>query len=587
MPLKQKIAMKPIDQFMWPYQDSFREGVQHLARSVFGEIGFEDEAAVVFLVGLAAPGHRGRHAVCIEPEHGVWKQEMFATLPEDVEKAIPADPMQRMHYDDRATMRDKPENIRRNVITKEIARRLKVEDARKGIRSFCSRATRYGEFYIVAVLQVPERGFAALPTINYRWQDQAGETSLVGECIREILAQAEQELSKPHPEPGRGIGDRHRLVSKEIADRAARLLMRTPFIDGDYSNWGLFESIEEVSKLMYEGTIGTGRIVLAADRDPSLRYVLKLSSPVPLNKTRWLRKLLQMATKETALICGYARAFGLGSVSDVSAPLFSIDFTGRHQWDLLRGDLTFMRVKDGQPRLPQDPIQVERFEENMRRIFPGIADASIAMARNVMDLLFKMGRGSTIVFAADAAEEAARLESQGTRIQPAAINKEFLERASCIDGAMIADRDGVCHAVGVILDGNATPTCTPARGGRYNSAVRYVGDGSTGRQALVVSEDGTLDVVPLLRPQIDGDVVERAVEALGSASIDDYHQTRNFLDENRFYLNADQCRRANDALDRIESAPIEVGRLVWSIKRFEPDPEMNDGYLKKKRDGGR
>lgn len=172
---------------------------------------------------------------------------------------------------------------------------------------------------------------------------------------------------------------------------------------------------------------------------------------------------------------------GLGTVSDVGAPHFSIDFMGRHQWDLRQGDRIFMRVKDGQPRLPQDPIQVERFEENMRRIFPGIADSSIALARNVMDLLFKMGRGSTIVFAADAAEEAARLESQGTRIQPAAINKEFLERASSIDGAMIADPNGVCHAIGVILDGNATPKCTPARGGRYNSAVRYVGNGLTDR----------------------------------------------------------------------------------------------------------
>ncbi|MFC7699504.1 diadenylate cyclase [Bradyrhizobium sp. GCM10028915] len=580
--------MKPIiDQFMWPYQDSFREGVQHLARSVFADIGFEDGAAVVFLVGLAAPGHHGRHAVCIEPEDGPWKQETFATLPADVERAIPTDPMQRMHYDDQTAMREKPENIRRNVITKEIARRLEVEGERTGMRSFCSRATKYGDFYIVAVLQVPERGLTVLPTIRYRWQDQAGETNLVLECISQILDQAAQELSRPHPEPGRAIGDRHRLASKEIADRAAGLLMRTPFIAGDYANWGLYESIEEVSKLMYEGSVGTGRIILAADSDPSLRYVLKLSSPVLLNQTRWLRKLLQMSTRETALICGYAKAFGLGSVSDVSAPLFSIDFTGRHQWDLRRGDLVFLRVKDGQPRLPQDPIQVERFEENMRRIFPRIADSSIALARNVMDLLFRMGRGSTIVFAADAAEEAARLESQGTRIQPAAINKEFLERASSIDGAIIADPHGVCHAVGVILDGNATPTCTPARGGRYNSAVRYVGDGSTGRLALVLSEDGTLDVVPLLRPQIDGDDLERAVEALGSASIDNYHPTLNLLDENRFYLNADQCRRVNEALDRIGSTPVEGNRLVWLPTRFKPDPEMNDGYLKKKRDGGR
>ncbi|MDA9445652.1 hypothetical protein XI01_02595 [Bradyrhizobium sp. CCBAU 21360] len=74
---------------------------------------------------------------------------------------------------------------------------------------------------------------------------------------------------------------------------------------------------------------------------------------------------------------------------------------------------------------------------------------------------------------------------------------------------------------------------------------------------------------------------------MGSASIDNYHQSRNFLDENRFYLNADQCRRVNEALDRIERGVAEVGRIVWSTSKFKPDPEMNDGYLKDKRDAGR
>jgi len=104
--------------------------------------------------------------------------------------------------------------------------------------------------------------------------------------------------------------------------------------------------------------------------------------------------------------------------------------------------------------------------------------------------------------------------------------------------------------------------------------------------ALILSEDGSLDVVPLLRPQIDGESVERAVRALGAASLDDYHQPRNFLDENRFYLSEDQCRRANEALDRIERLPREVGRIVLITDRFHPDPEMNAGYLKKGKAGG-
>ncbi len=354
-------------------------------------------------------------------------------------------------------------------------------------------------------------------------------------------------------------------------------------------NPGLFEPIEEVSKVMYEGVVGTGRIVLAAEDDPNLGYVLKLSTPVLLKQARWLRKLLQMATRETALIAGYSRVFGLGSVSDVSAAPYVVDITGHHQWDLRQGKQVFMRVNAGQPRLPQDPIEADRFEENMRRIFPEITDASITRAHNVVELLFRMGRSSMIVFARDAAAEAMRLESQGTRIEPTAMNREILERATSIDGTIIADPEGVCHAVGVILDGSAMPTCTPARGARYNSAVRYVGDGSTGRLALILSEDGTLDVVPLLRRQVDGDILEQAIASLCSASLDDYHHARNFLDENRFYLSEDQCRRANIALDRIESEPREVGRIVLITNRFTPDPEMDDSYLKKKKTsrGGR
>jgi hypothetical protein len=152
--------LKTIDQFMWGYQDSFRTSFQHLARSVLSLIGFEGEA-VVLLVGLASAEHKGRHAVCVEPENGRWKQEMFATLPDEVERAIRSHPMQRMHYGDRQAMRDKPENIRRLAISQEVARHMRPDDERTGMRSFCARATKFGEFYVVTVLQVPERSRAA------------------------------------------------------------------------------------------------------------------------------------------------------------------------------------------------------------------------------------------------------------------------------------------------------------------------------------------------------------------------------------------------------------------------------------------
>src|SRR3546814_14995617 len=79
-----------------------------------------------------------------------------------------------------------------------------------------------------------------------------------------------------------------------------------------------------------------------------------------------------------------------------------------------------------------------------------------------------------IVIAEDAESEALRLDAQGTNIQPAQLSVELLRQASAIDGSILMDPQGYCHAIGVILDGHANDQCTPSRGSRFNSAVRYV-----------------------------------------------------------------------------------------------------------------
>ncbi|HOX40391.1 MAG TPA: DNA integrity scanning protein DisA nucleotide-binding domain protein [Candidatus Brocadiia bacterium] len=68
-----------------------------------------------------------------------------------------------------------------------------------------------------------------------------------------------------------------------------------------------------------------------------------------------------------------------------------------------------------------------------------------------------------------------------------------------VDGAVILDFGGRCYAIGAILDGMATKNGNPARGARYNSALRYVEmKKQQGKDciAVVVSEDGTVDVLP-------------------------------------------------------------------------------------------
>jgi len=287
-----------------------------------------------------------------------------------------------------------------------------------------------------------------------------------------------------------------------------------------------------------------------------------------------------MATGEVALIAEYSSIFGLGTVSDVSAPPYIIEFLDHHQWEFRRGDQVLLRCSFGEARLPQEPIGRERFIDNMRRVFNTNNEAAISRFRIVLDLLTQFPHGSSLVIASDAAAEAQRLARQGTSIIPTPLTKDLLERATSIDGTILADAQGVCHAIGVILDGPATDESSPARGARYNSAVRYVASGPGPRMAFIVSEDRTLDVVPLLRPQVERSRIEEALADIATAARDNYHQARSFLDRHRFYLNPEQCRIVNQALDRIEAEPTEVGRIMLITSRFEPHPAFDEGYLK-------
>ena len=571
---------------MWGYQEHFRDRYEYLTEKVFETIGFEGKPKV-FLVGLAMTDQNVRHKVCVEPETGQPDQGFFSSLQTRVAEGIPQHPDQKMFYGDEVTTREKPENIRRQVITEEVLALLASEDERSRLRSFASLAAPVDNHYVVTVIQIPRDSLAVHPVVSYRWMQEEAETNLLMECIRQILSQAQYETYRSWPDPGRTLGSDMQLEAKEIVARAAKLLMLVPFIAGEMMNSGLFDPLEKVTQLMYEGQICRGRIILAAADDPNVDYVLRLSNPVPLRQSRWLRKLLQMATRETALISGYDTVYGLGSTSDISTEPYAIDIIDRHHWDLRQGRNILMHVRAGQPSLPKEPISSERLKENMARIFENISEASIARAKNVMDILFKLGRGSMIVFADDAAEEADRLKSQGTQIVPAALNKELLERATTIDGTIIADPECVCHAVGIILDGSANTDCTPERGSRYNSAVRYVGDGSQGRMAMVLSEDGTLDIVPLLRKQVDRAEIESAIVELEASDLDSCYKARNFLTKNRFYVLEDQCERINKALDRIENEPTEVGRIVLITERFAPNPNMNDSYFKQPKNGRR
>jgi DNA integrity scanning protein DisA with diadenylate cyclase activity len=103
--------------------------------------------------------------------------------------------------------------------------------------------------------------------------------------------------------------------------------------------------------------------------------------------------------------------------------------------------------------------------------------------------------GTMLVVSPRAKEETIRLEQQSTRVEPILLTPELLYLVITIDGAVLMTPDAICHGIGVILDGRATPKGTPSRGSRYNSGVRYV-EQEKDCVAVVVSEDGMIDILP-------------------------------------------------------------------------------------------
>ena len=125
-------------------------------------------------------------------------------------------------------------------------------------------------------------------------------------------------------------------------------------------------------------------------------------------------------------------------------------------------------------------------------------------------------------------------------------------RLGRVDGAVLLGPDGRCYAFGVILDRAASGQGDPARGSRFNSAVRYQNTTGADSIVVVISDDGTVDLIPRLRPRVRREHVEevvRAFRARGEAEYVDggeFARTHDLVKSFAFYLDDEQCRIVNE-----------------------------------------
>ena len=385
-------------------------------------------------------------------------------------------------------------------------------DQHDDVISFCSRPVPVtGGYRVSTVLQLQGRAYRSHPTIIPPDEDAAGDSidrlavSLLDAAVFRFLVEHRKRLLAP--DPGLGMLARHHDPD-ELLRAAGRYFMDTParLVNPDKALLRLFSVCNTLSSLRYEGNDSRGGMLLSRRGHPNVETLLVLTRPVQLGDFPAVRKLLEMSNEEISLLCDTDVIYGLGRPVGVYEPirhdLFAVHFTQHFHWDMLHGGRVLMHVAYGQPTLPKQRVNRLNFRRALEKVFKLRDGTQAERLWEVVQEAARQKRGTMVVISTEARAEAERLRTQSTLLEPMLPTPLLTRLVTSIDGALLLDVDGFCHAVGVILDGKSHPNRgTPTRGARYNSAVRYVESSTFPCLAVVVSEDGMVDIVTRRREE--------------------------------------------------------------------------------------
>jgi len=217
-----------------------------------------------------------------------------------------------------------------------------------------------------------------------------------------------------------------------------------------------------------------------------------------------------------------------------------------------------MHVRYGLPSVPSERMNRAYLGSLYEELFPDSSAEEVERILALADTAMGQHHGTMLVITAEAETEALRLQSQGTSVVPTPITPELLGLVTSIDGAVLLDPQGQCHGVGVILDGPATPDGSPARGARYNAAIRYQ---ATHPESLVivVSEDGPVDVFPQREPEASQTIsrrLQRLKQTVTTSSVDGQmnEQLLHWLNDHRSYFQQSQCGALDECIESLRES---------------------------------
>ena len=596
-----------IERFMWSYQAHFRMAAEFAAEGVAKQLGLELEPEV-FLVGLRVEEPAAVvHPACVEPEDHHWADSASMDhLAEEIEAEVKRDPAAEMFISHPVGTRRYAEGLRAAAVRRLILGHLEACDHRPpGRRILVSGAVRRDDHWICMVLTVDERVWEAVPSIEMTGrEDHRGSVyhvpaSLAEAAVRELFAEVSRALTMPD-----AGSDLHFLDAyNELLRRAGArfffgLISRGGF--GQRGDTRQFAALDGLSLAAYEKQEARGRIVLlgplaaASDDAWAPPLSIRFREPLSIHNLRGLRKVLSLTNDSTAAVCTpdgvIGTASGVGSAEPVAGRPVLACFEGRAAWSVHAEGRELMRIEDGRPGLPARPLEPVDFAFELRRRVPGLGQQHADALASVATTLAGADHGAVLVVTPDAAAEAGRLQATSLPIEPVTLTEPLALTFAGIDGATLCDARMQVHAIGVILDGLATEKGDPARGARLNATLRYVESSPGRRCAMVVSEDGGIELLPKLKPAVHPEERRAALAELARLADDDpeRHARKDELAAIErvrrcaHTLEDDHCAAANRDLASIESrfykdAEFKITTPPWRVDpSFAPERDLRE-----------
>ena len=601
--------VKELRYFMWEHQHNTQNEIQSYAEELFKNISPKLDPRV-FLLGILREKRDDCLPICIEPENCGVNVESFKDV-DILAKSIWENDSRRNKFVTGHYMSNYQLAIKQDSVCNAVQQVIDQNSNRNTI-SFVSRSVNVEDFEVFVVLQLDKHIYSSFynlcpraPAIESLY-DSSGNLhpcepippSLLNSLIQTFLNEALPTLYRPHAlRASQSINTDKREVMRISATNfvgSAINAVRNPKLfpaTNPYTNLiDFFNIFDNISALNYEGDASMGTIIICDEKHPNLDIRLKLATPISLHNFKKVRKLLEMASRDLALWSEGHQILGLGkqqgNYNESGQSLLSIHFSGSRKWKLIHGQHTMLVVEYGDPGLPRPKVNKETFNDLLQRMFDEATPDDLAKIWSIVNVATSQKHGALLIISSDGAGESKRLKNQSTEIKPTKLDESLVRNVTSIDGAVLLDVTGTCYSIGVILDGIATAKGNPERGSRYNSAIRYVENNIGKCVAIIISEDGMVDLYPKLRPRIRRSDIKKYLCDLKFTSAADiidnekYSIAMNWLTDHKFYLSIKQCDEVNKIKKQCENKrfvdPFAI-RILYPV--LMPNSEMNDSYF--------